>query len=92
MINIPVSHKTRDMIIKKMEGLNREQLREVLKAGEKLLRIREKLMGPLEKETPDEDEISACPKCYCMTHTIKGKCGKCGAEKDEHSEKRSLEK
>ena len=22
-------------------------------------------------------DISLCDKCYCMTHTIKGKCGKC---------------
>lgn len=22
-----------------------------------------------------------CPGCGCMTYTIKGKCGKCGAEK-----------
>lgn len=25
--------------------------------------------------------ISLCDNCYCMTHTIDGKCGKCGAEK-----------
>lgn len=28
-------------------------------------------------------EVSACPHCYCMTHTIDGLCGKCGKEKDE---------
>lgn len=26
-------------------------------------------------------EISLCESCHCMTKTIKGKCGKCGAEK-----------
>ena len=33
-----------------------------------------------------EEEISPCPKCYCMTKSIrlgraKYKCGKCGADK-----------
>lgn len=28
------------------------------------------------------DEISQCPKCHCMTKTIKGKCGKCKADKE----------
>jgi len=28
-----------------------------------------------------EDNISLCKSCYCMTKTIKGKCGKCGDEK-----------
>ena len=27
--------------------------------------------------------ISLCKKCWCMTHTIDGKCGKCGADKGE---------
>lgn len=27
--------------------------------------------------------ISLCEACYCMTHTVEGKCGKCGAEKEE---------
>lgn len=22
-------------------------------------------------------DISLCDKCHCMTHTIKGRCGKC---------------
>lgn len=30
-----------------------------------------------------DEEISACDKCFCMTHTIKGKCGKCKADKEE---------
>lgn len=25
--------------------------------------------------------ITQCPSCLCMTHTINGKCGKCGADK-----------
>jgi len=25
--------------------------------------------------------ITPCEECYCMTKTIKGKCGKCGAKK-----------
>lgn len=29
-------------------------------------------------ETPN---ISLCTGCYCMTHTVDGACGKCGAEK-----------
>lgn len=28
-----------------------------------------------------EGEISLCKSCYCMTHTIDGKCGKCTASK-----------
>ena len=27
------------------------------------------------------DSLSQCPHCYCMTYTIKGKCGKCKKEK-----------
>ena len=28
-----------------------------------------------------QPNISLCPSCYCMTGTIKGKCGKCKADK-----------
>ena len=28
-------------------------------------------------------DVSLCKNCYCMTHTIDGKCGKCGARKEE---------
>ena len=28
-----------------------------------------------------KEDISLCKSCYCMTKTIKGKCGKCGARK-----------
>lgn len=31
----------------------------------------------------DNNQISFCKNCYCMTHTINGKCGKCGARKEE---------
>lgn len=27
--------------------------------------------------------ISLCKNCWCMTHTINGKCGKCGAKKEK---------
>lgn len=27
--------------------------------------------------------ISLCEACYCMTRTVRGKCGKCGADKNE---------
>lgn len=27
--------------------------------------------------------ISLCKNCWCMTHTISGKCGKCKEPKDE---------
>ncbi len=32
-------------------------------------------------------EISKCKHCYCMTKTIKGKCGKCGYTKEAHIQK-----
>ena len=27
-------------------------------------------------------DVSLCTNCYCMTHTINCKCGKCGARKE----------
>lgn len=27
-------------------------------------------------------DIRLCKNCWCMTHTINGKCGKCGARKE----------
>lgn len=30
----------------------------------------------------NDTQISLCTNCYCMTHTIDGKCGKCGARKE----------
>ena len=29
------------------------------------------------------EQVSLCKNCYCMTHTIGGKCGKCGARKEK---------
>ena len=29
-------------------------------------------------------DVSPCSHCYCMTKTIKGKCGKCGKNKDKY--------
>ena len=29
------------------------------------------------------EPISLCKSCWCMTHTIDNKCGKCGAEKED---------
>lgn len=28
-----------------------------------------------------DQDISLCPSCSCMTHTVNGKCGKCGDAK-----------
>lgn len=28
------------------------------------------------------NNITLCKNCWCMTHTINGKCGKCGARKE----------
>ncbi len=33
--------------------------------------------------TKSTDDISLCRSCYCMSHTIDGKCGKCKEVKDE---------
>lgn len=31
----------------------------------------------------NSNNISLCTNCYCMTHTIGSKCGKCGARKEK---------
>lgn len=31
----------------------------------------------------DNIEVSLCKNCWCMTHTIDKKCGKCKADKEE---------
>lgn len=36
-----------------------------------------------ENEDAIPEQISLCKDCWCMTHTIGGKCGKCGARKEE---------
>jgi hypothetical protein len=33
------------------------------------------------KVSVPECEVSLCSSCYCMTKTIKNKCGKCGSKK-----------
>ena len=38
----------------------------------------------LDKEMNDSEQISLYTNCYCMTHTINGKCGKCKARKEKH--------
>ena len=30
------------------------------------------------------NDISLCKNCWCMTHTIDGKCSKCGTRKEKH--------
>ncbi len=32
----------------------------------------------------NKQDISLCKSCYCMTKTIKGKCGKCKADKSQN--------
>ena len=40
------------------------------------------LLKRIEKSSkPQAPAISLCSKCNCMTKTIKGKCGKCNADK-----------
>ena len=33
-------------------------------------------------EVSFRSNLRLCPKCYCMTKTINGRCGKCGGMKD----------
>lgn len=36
----------------------------------------------LDKEKmKDSEQVSLCKNCWCMTHTINSKCGKCGEKK-----------
>lgn len=35
------------------------------------------------KHIDEPSEISLCSSCYCMTHTIDGKCGKCGSPSND---------
>lgn len=37
----------------------------------------------IDKEMQDSEQIGPCRNCWCMTHTIDERCGKCGAEKEE---------
>lgn len=42
--------------------------------------------------TDAPDPISRCKGCWCMTKTIKGRCGKCHAEKPRRGKPRSPKK
>ena len=59
----------------------------IIKSGAKRgLQVHETLIEMLEKAGQydiigQNDSISLCSKCNCMTKTIKGKCGKCKAKK-----------
>lgn len=35
----------------------------------------------------NREDVSFCQSCYCSTHTIDGKCGKCGATKVNRDKK-----
>jgi hypothetical protein len=35
----------------------------------------------MQTNTNNPDDISLCPSCNCMTHTVKDRCAKCGADK-----------
>lgn len=36
----------------------------------------------LKEKEFDEEEVTTCPKCFCMTHTLRDNiCGKCKREK-----------
>jgi len=36
------------------------------------------------RHSKSDKQISLCTNCYCMTHTINGKCGKCKVRKEEY--------
>ena len=36
-----------------------------------------------QEKMEDSEQISLCTHCWCMTHTINGKCGKCKTRKGE---------
>ena len=36
---------------------------------------------------PKDNTISFCDSCYCMTHTVKGACAKCGKPKKKPNKK-----
>jgi len=41
----------------------------------------------IDNEPMFREKISLCPHCFCMTKTIKGKCGKCKCRKDKGYER-----
>lgn len=45
---------------------------------------------PIEEPYDDfYEDISVCKSCHCMTHTVAGRCGKCGALKEDQNEQTS---
>ncbi|GAG72031.1 unnamed protein product, partial [marine sediment metagenome] len=47
-----------------------------------LIKNLRKQINMLKNLSKDIDDISLCKEgCFCMTKTIKGKCGKCGIQK-----------
>lgn len=38
------------------------------------------------------ENISLCESCFCMTKTVKSKCGKCGAKKENDCRKQKKDK
>ncbi len=70
-----VSHSCGN-IFKEMGLKNPEKILEAAKAYDKQ-KEKEKFSKWLGK-------ISLCPHCYCMTYTIKSKCGKCKKTKEEN--------
>ena len=38
------------------------------------------IVPPLSADSFDPSQVSLCPGCNQMTHTVDGKCGKCGAK------------
>jgi len=68
---IKLHNQTEEQIWNKILNLDKEKK---LFIGERKMKNKNKM---------EEEEINLCPKCHCMTKTIKGKCGKCGYEKEE---------
>lgn len=48
-------------------------------------------VGQGDVNTSDVQDISLCKSCYCMTHAVDGRCGKCGAAKDVQDNEAELE-
>lgn len=39
------------------------------------------IFDALNESQNEEDALSLCPNCFCITKTFNGKCGKCKEEK-----------
>ena len=44
-------------------------------------KMKNKKFKKIYKRVSKELDISLCPHCFCMTYTVKGKCGKCKDKK-----------